>query len=56
MGHDVVLYIQSLYKSMQMTKISLHDPDSKHIDEQHFRLAFEHPIQAVTAVNAGGGW
>jgi hypothetical protein len=34
----------------------LHGPDPKHIDKQHFWLDFEHPAQAVKAVNAGGGW
>jgi hypothetical protein len=48
-------YINSLYKPMQMTEVSLHGPDSKHIDEQHFRLDSEHPSQAVKAVNAGRG-
>lgn len=49
-------YIKSTYKPMQLMKVSLHGPDTKHIGKQHFRLDFDHADPAGKAVAAGGAW
>lgn len=49
-------YIKSTYKPLQMTKVSIHGPDPKHVGKQHFRLDFEHKDPATKAASAGGGW
>lgn len=49
-------YLKTTYKPLQLTKVSLHGPDPKHIGKQHFRLDFEHPGPAAKAIANGGGW
>lgn len=54
--HQTSFYIKPTYRPMQVTKVSIHGPDPKHVGKQHFRVDFTKPEEARKAIRAGGGW